>query len=97
MTWVREKVAKIEMANGVLQATGWEGRRHCGCSYFQGIRLDDQEMTFGATACPEHEFQARRAMEFVKNIPPRDEEMHVLWQRTLDQEIDVWLQTNQGV
>ena len=87
-TWARWKVARAEVANGVLQATGWEGRRECGCGYFQGVRLDNGEMTFGAAPCPQHGAENRRALDTVKRMPPSDEQMHELWQQQLDAEIE---------
>ncbi len=95
MTWTRDKVVKIERKNDQLQVTGWEGRRHCGCEYIQGVTIgtDPQEQTFGASPCAEHGAQMRRALDHVRHMPPSEEQMHLLFQRLLDQEIDPWLAT----
>lgn len=88
--WTREKVAKLEVVNGVLQTTGIEGRRHCGCSYIVGIRMDDHEPTFGVTPCDEHGGQARRVLLMLQTMPPSDESIEDLFTRSLDYEIEPW-------
>lgn len=92
MTWRRDKRAIWEErefdGKRVQHVVGWEGRRHCGCYYVQGMRLDKHEMTFGAGACDQHEAQVRRALDAFLNMPPQDREAHALFQELLEAELE---------
>jgi hypothetical protein len=89
--WTREQRAIWEMREfqgvHVQHVIGWVGRRHCGCVYVEGVRLDKDELTFGATPCEMHGAENARAMEVVKHMPPQAVPMHELWEQRLDFEI----------
>lgn len=90
--WRREKRAIWESrefdGRRVQHVIGWVGTRHCGCIYMEGMRLDKNEPTFGATGCEQHGAQNARAMDVAQHLPPQPDVMHELWERLLDAEID---------
>jgi hypothetical protein len=91
VTWVREKRAVWEMrefdGKPVQHVIGWMDTRHCGCYCVEGMRLDKNEITFGARACDDHDSEVTSAMQKFKTMPGQAVELHELWEEILDHEI----------
>jgi hypothetical protein len=91
--WERHQVAQpgfVEIGGQrVWHVYGWDIVRHCGCTIGLGMRLDKMEPTAGVTPCPEHEAQARRALEVLKHTPPSDQEVGQMYAETLERELSI--------
>ena len=88
MTWASTLCSIVEdrPAFGGAHVIGRVLRRECGCSAYQGVRLDKGETTFGVSSCSEHAEQVKRALFVFGHMEPCDREVFELYAELLDRE-----------
>lgn len=91
--WERVKRAHLERRNfenlSVMHIICWLIVRHCGCSSVIGMRMDNNEPTFGVIPCELHGAQVERAYDYMKHSPPSDQEIAQMFAHALEREIEI--------
>lgn len=67
---------------------GWEiVRDECGCTLWQGVRLDKKELCYGVMPCDDHHVENALVLHTLKTMPGQDVEMAELWELLLEEAI----------